>query len=121
MDSIRDKNVKYPNSKRNGKLRVNPLGKNPSDVWKIAKVTSGFRRASKERTAHPCQFPIDLIDRLVLWFTNIYDIVFDPFLGSGTTFESCLTNNRFCVGIEIKEEYCEIVKSRVNKLSQMPS
>jgi adenine-specific DNA-methyltransferase len=41
LDDIRDPNVKYPNQKKNGKIRVNPLGKNPSDVWQIPKVTSG--------------------------------------------------------------------------------
>ena len=113
LDPIRDKNVKYPNSKRNGKLRVNTLGKNPSDVWEIAKVTTGQNRSSEERTPHPCQFPTDLINRLVLGFTNENAIVFDPFIGSGTTFESCLKHNRFCVGFEILPEYCEIAKKRV--------
>ncbi len=118
LDAIRDKNVKYPNQKKNGKLRVNTLGKNPSDVWEIAKVTTGYNRSSEERTAHPCQFPIDLIDRLVLGFTNEQDIVFDPFVGSGTTFESCIKHNRFCVGFEIKPEYCEIAKRRIQGAQQ---
>jgi len=113
LDAIRDKNVKYPNSKRNGKLRVNTLGKNPSDVWEIAKVTTGQNRSSEERTSHPCQFPTDLINRLVLGFTNESDIVFDPFVGSGTTFESCIKNSRFCVDFEILPEYCEIAKNRI--------
>ena len=113
LDSIRDKNVKYPNSKRNGKPRVNSLGKNPSDVWEIAKVTTGQNRSSEERTPHPAQFPTDLINRLVLGFTNEGNIVLDPFAGSGTTFESCLRNRRFCVGFEIMPEYCEIAKQRI--------
>ncbi|MDR2734560.1 MAG: site-specific DNA-methyltransferase [Spirochaetota bacterium] len=113
LDAIRDKNVKYPNSKRNGKPRVHTLGKNPSDVWEIAKVTTGLNRSSEERTSHPCQFPADLINRLVLGFTNENAIVFDPFMGSGTTFESCLRHNRFCVGFEIVPEYCEIAKQRI--------
>lgn len=113
LDAIRDKNVKYPNSKRNGKLRVNTLGKNPSDVWEIAKVTSGYKRSSKERTKHPCQFPRDLIDRLVLGFSSKNSVVFDPFVGSGTTFESCIKHNRYCIGIEIKKEYCKIAYERI--------
>jgi adenine-specific DNA-methyltransferase len=116
LDAIRDKNVKYPNSKRNGKLRVNTLGKNPSDVWEIAKVTTGYNRSSEERTPHPCQFPTDLIDRLVLGFTHAGGIVFDPFIGSGTTFESCIKNRRYCVGFEIKPEYCGIAKNRIKSL-----
>jgi len=113
LDPIRDKNVKYPNSKRNGKPRVNTLGKNPSDVWEIAKVTTGQNRSSDERTPHPAQFPTDLINRLVLGFTNEDSVVLDPFMGSGTTFESCLKNRRFSVGFEVLPEYCEIAKRRI--------
>ena len=121
LDDIRDKNVKYPNSKRNGKLRVNTLGKNPSDVWEIAKVTTGKDRSSPERTAHPCQFPTDLIDRLVLGFSEKGSIVFDPFVGSGTTIESCIKHGRFCVGFEIREDYCEIARKRVLHLNSQSS
>lgn len=116
LDAIRDKNVKYPNSKKNGKLRVNTLGKNPSDVWEIAKVTTGRNRSSAERTAHPCQFPTDLTNRLVLGFSNEEDIIFDPFVGSGTTFVSALQHGRYCVGFEKKEEYCEIAKNRIENM-----
>ena len=113
LDAIRDKNVKYPNSKRHGKPRVNTLGKNPTDVWEIAKVTTGQNRSSEERTMHPCQFPTDLINRLVLGFTNENAVILDPFMGSGTTFESCLRHNRNCIGFEILPEYCEIAKNRI--------
>ncbi|MDR3234381.1 MAG: site-specific DNA-methyltransferase [Planctomycetaceae bacterium] len=113
LDEIRDKNIKYPNSKRHGKLRVNTLGKNPSDVWEIAKVTTGQDRSSAERTPHPCQFPTDLIDRLVLGFSEKNGIIFDPFVGSGTTMVSSLKHKRFCVGFEIRKDYCEIAKNRI--------
>ena len=113
LDPIRDPNVKYPNSKRHGKSRVNPLGKNPSDVWQIAKVTSGKNRSSKERTGHPAQFPNELIEKFVKGFSNPGDIILDPFIGSGTTAEMALMNNRKCVGIEIREDYCEIAVDRI--------
>jgi len=121
LDAIRDPNVKYPNSKRHGKPRVNTLGKNPSDVWEIAKVTTGARRSSAERTAHPCQFPTDLIDRLVLGFSHEGGIVFDPFVGSGTTIESCIRHNRYCVGFEIREDYCDIAVSRIKEYRKQSS
>ena len=115
LDAIRDPNVKYPHSKRHGKPRVNTLGKNPSDVWEIAKVTTGAGRSSAERTAHPCQFPTDLIDRLVQGFSHEGEIVFDPFVGSGTTIESCMRYGRYCIGFEIREDYCDIAASRIKE------
>ena len=115
LDAIRDPNVKYPNSKRHGKPRVNTLGKNPSDVWEIAKVTTGAGRSSVERTAHPCQFPTDLIERLVLGFSQEGGIIFDPFVGSGTTIESCVRHNRYCIGFEIREDYCDIAVGRIKE------
>ncbi len=113
LDDIRDPDVKYPNQKKNGKLRCNTLGKNPSDVWQIAKVTSGTNRSSEERTNHPAQFPVDLITRMVLGFTNKGDLVLDPFMGSGTTAEVCLNNERCSIGFEIREDYCETIASRL--------
>ena len=92
LDAIRDPDVKYPNSKKNGKLRCNILGKNPSDVWQIAKVTSGFNRSSEERTNHPAQFPLDLIDRITLGFSNANDILLD----NGKSFSNCcVISNHF--------------------------
>lgn len=116
LDDIRDPDVKYPLQKKNGKLRCNTLGKNPSDVWQIAKVTSGFNRASEERTNHPAQFPTDLIQRLVLGFSNPGDIILDPFMGSGTTAEVCMLNNRYSLGFEIRSDYCKIISQRLDRI-----
>ncbi len=113
LDDIRDPDVKYPNQKKNGKLRCNTLGKNPSDVWQIAKVTSGANRSSDERTNHPAQFPADLISRMVVGFTNEGDLILDPFMGSGTTAEVCMNNNRYSLGFEIREDYCQTIMNRL--------
>lgn len=113
LDDIRDPNVLYPNQKKNGRLRCNTLGKNPSDVWQIAKVTSGAGRASTERTKHPAQFPLDLCDRVIKGFSNVGEIVVDPFVGSGSAIESCVRNNRFSIGIEINREYCDMAYKRI--------
>ena len=115
LDEIRDPDVKYPNQKKNGKLRCNTIGKNPSDVWQIAKVTSGKNRSSTERAPHPAQFPLDLIDRIIKGFSNPGDIVLDPFIGSGTTAESCIRNDRFVIGFELKKEYCYYLQKRLNE------
>jgi adenine-specific DNA-methyltransferase len=113
LDDIRDPNVKYPNQKKNGKIRVNPLGKNPTDVWEFPKVTSGQNRSSKERTPHPAQFPSAVIQRIIQASSNQNQIVLDPFLGSGTTAMVALDLNRLVIGFEIRQDYCDIAANRI--------
>ncbi len=114
LDAIRDPDVKYPQQKKNGKLRCNTIGKNPSDVWQIAKVTSGEDRASPERTPHPAQFPLDLVNRIVLGFSNPGELVLDPFIGSGTVAVACLEHGRRVVGMEVQPAYCELAARRID-------
>ena len=114
LDPIRDPDVKYPNQKKNGKLRCNTLGKNPSDVWQIAKVTSGDKRSSVERTSHPAQFPEDLIDRLVKGFTNSGDLILEPFSGSGTVAVVAQKNKRNFLAFEIDKNYCKESVGRID-------
>ena len=113
LDAIRDPNVKYPNQKKNGKLRCNVLGKNPSDVWQIAKVTSGKNRSSVERTPHPAQFPETLIERMIKGFSNENDLILDPFMGSGTTARTAMLHNRKFIGFEINPDYFPIIENRL--------
>jgi len=117
LDEVRDKNVKYPNQKKNGKLKCNPLGKNPSDVWQMPKVTSGQNRSSKERTPHPAQFPEQLIDRIIKMSSNQGDLIIDPFLGSGTTAVVALANNRKVIGFELDPNYCTFAVKRIQNLT----
>ena len=117
LDAVRDPDVKYPNQKKNGKLKCNPLGKNPTDVWQIPKVTSGEGRASKERTDHPAQFPIKLVERIVLACSNEGDLVLDPFSGSGSSGVAALAQGRRYMGFEIKPEYCELGTRRIRRAS----
>ncbi len=115
LDAVRDPNVKYPNQKKNGKLKCNPLGKNPGDVWYFPKVTSGANRASPERTAHPAQFPLAVVDRIVKACSNPGDLVFDPFMGSGTTGEAAIINDRLAAGSEARADYVKIAQDRIKR------
>lgn len=115
LDAVRDPNVKYPNQKKNGKLKCNPLGKNPTDVWEFAKVTSGANRSSAERTPHPAQFPTEVIDRIVRASSNRGDVILDPFIGSGTTAEVGLSTDRFVIGFELESKYIEIAADRLDR------
>jgi len=113
LDDIRDPNVKYPNQKKNGKLKCNPLGKNPTDVWQIAKVTSGKNRSSVERTPHPAQFPTEMVERVIKGSSNKGDLILDPFMGSGSTAECALRNDRYVIGFELEKNYISFSEQRM--------
>lgn len=112
LDDIRDPNVKYPNQKKNGKFRCNPLGKNPSDVWEFPKVTTGANRSSKERTGHPAQFPLQIVERVVKVSSDPLEIVLDPFAGSCSVGLAAVGLGRIFLGIEAKPEYCQMAIQR---------
>jgi adenine-specific DNA-methyltransferase len=120
LDDVRDPDVKYPRQFKNGKLKVNPLGKNPTDVWALPKVTSGAKRSSKERTAHPAQFPTAVIERIIKACSDFDDLVLDPFLGSGSVAEVCCRLGRPVVGFEIDHRYVEIAGARIDALLDGP-
>jgi len=113
LDDVRDPNVKYPNQKKNGKIKVHALGKNPSDVWEFPKVTSGTKRSSKERTAHPAQFPLAVIERIIKACSNRTNVVLDPFMGSGTVAVAAISLERYVIGFERREDYCGIAARRI--------
>jgi adenine-specific DNA-methyltransferase len=115
LDAVRDPNVKYPNQKKHGKYRCNPLGKNPSDVWLIPKVTTGTKRSSKERTPHPAQFPLRLIDRIVQVSSSPGDLVIDPFSGSGSAGIPAVAAARPYIGVDLRGDYCAVSARRFEK------
>ena len=113
LDSVRVPS-KYPKKKhykgpKKGQLSGNPLGKNPGDVWEITNI----KALHPEKTDHPCQFPVALVDRLVRSLSNPGDLVVDPFLGSGTTLLASAINGRRGLGIEFSDKYIKIAKRRM--------
>lgn len=107
---------KYPGKKhfkgpKSGQYSGNPLGKNPGDLWIIPNVKSNH----VEKTLHPCQFPVELIERLVLSMTNQGDWVFDPFLGVGTSIIAAIRHGRKAAGAEIVKDYLEISHNRIHQ------
>ena len=116
LDSVRVPQ-KYPGKKyfkgpKAGRYSCNPLGKNPGDFWSIPNVKNNH----VEKTKHPCQFPVELVERFVLAATNEKDWVFDPFLGSGTSVVAALKNGRKGAGAETNKKYIQITHDRIEQL-----
>ena len=108
---------KYPQKRyfkgpKAGQLSGNPKGKNPSDVWTFPNVKNNH----PEKTIHPCQFPVELVERLVLSMTDEGDAVFDPYMGVGSSLIAALMHNREAYGCDIVPDYVEIARERVSLL-----
>jgi DNA modification methylase len=130
LDNVRVAS-KYPGKlhfkgPKKGQPSGNPLGKNPSDIWEI--IEQDWDRAMwdipnvksnhPEKTDHPCQFPIELVERCVLALTDENSWVLDPFSGVGSTVLGAIKNNRNGMGIEKEKEYCKIANQRIEDLKE---
>ena len=87
-------------------------GENLSNVWDIPNVK--FNHV--EKTAHPCQFPVGLMERLVLALTNEGDNVLDPYLGVGSSAIAALKHGRNAYGCDLDENYVRIALERIREL-----
>jgi len=125
LDSVRVPQ-KYPGKRsykgpNKGKPSGNPLGKNPSDVWKVLEEDwdkqvwdiPNVKFNHPEKTIHPSQFPIELAERLILALTNESDVVFDPFLGVGSSMVAAVLHNRNGIGVDKERVYTDIAYERV--------
>jgi adenine-specific DNA-methyltransferase len=106
--------AKYPGKRhfkgpKVGQPSGNPLGKNPEDVWSIPNVKSNHR----EKTIHPCQFPVGLIERLVLALTGPSGLVFDPFAGVASAGVAATVHGRRFWGCELVDEYVHLGQQRL--------
>lgn len=122
---------KYPGKRHfkgpnKGKLSGNPKGKNPSDIWEIVVRDwenelwniPNVKSNHPEKTSHPCQYPVELVERCVLALTNKDSWVLDPFNGVGSAVIASLKNDRNAIGIDQEKEYCEIAESRIKELKE---
>lgn len=108
---------KYPGKKyfkgpKIGQLSCNPLGKNPGDVWIFPNVK--FNHI--EKTIHPCQFPVELVERLVLALTDPGDSVLDPYMGVGSSVVAAIKNDRVGYGCDVEKAYVDVAWERVKAL-----
>jgi len=128
LDNVRIPS-KYPGKRhfkgpKKGQLSGNPLGKNPGDIWEIIEQDwdnamwniPNVKSNHPEKTEHPCQFPIELVERCVLALSNENSWVLDPYAGVGSTVIGAVKNNRNAIGIEKEAAYCEIANKRLADL-----
>ena len=128
LDAVRIPS-KYPNKRhfkgdKKGKLSGNPLGKNPSDFWDRIQedFDSGLwdvpnvKANHVEKTDHPCQFPVELVERCVLAMTDLNDTVYDPYAGVASSLIAAVKHDRKALGVDRVEEYVEIGRERILQL-----
>ena len=127
FNPIKDKKNKTAGVKKHGTIRKpdgsfkrkSSIGKETAEfgqrhnVWHISTTQS-----SVERTGHPAQCSEQLVNDHIISWSNEGDIVFDPFLGSGTTAKMAVVNNRHYIGFEIAEEYFEIACKRLDEVER---
>ena len=119
LDNVRIPS-KYPGKRhykgRNkGKPSGNPKGKNPSDYWEILWQDweqevwdiPNVKAKHPEKTIHPCQYPIELVERCILALTNEGDCVFDPYMGVGSAIIAALRHDRKAIGCERENKYMD--------------
>lgn len=109
---------KYPGKRhfkgpKAGELSCNPMGKNPSDIWEIPNVKNNH----PEKTIHPCQFPVELVERLVLSMTDEGDTVLDPYAGVGSTQIAAAMHGRTGIGCELDADYVAVARERFAQLA----
>ncbi|MGK7924157.1 MAG: site-specific DNA-methyltransferase [Spirulina sp.] len=117
---------KYPGKRyykgiKKGKPSGNPKGKNPSDYWEIIRQDwerevwdiPNVKAKHPEKTIHPCQYPIELVERCILALTNEGDWVFDPYMGVGSSLIAALKHDRKAVGSERELKYMEEAIARI--------
>jgi adenine-specific DNA-methyltransferase len=119
---------KYPGKRsykgpNKGKPSAHPLGKNPSDIWQVILRDwekelwdiPNVKSNHPEKTIHPSQFPIELVERLVLALTSEGNVVLDPFVGVGSSMIAAILHNRKGVGIDKERQYTDIALERITK------
>lgn len=114
LDAIRVpqkyQNKKYHKGEKHGEYSCHPDGKNPGDIWLFRNV----KHNHEEQTIHPCQFPEDLIARIVLTTTNANEVVLDPYMGVATVAVVARDHDRHFIGAELDPLYHSVAIRRLS-------
>ena len=119
IGKMRDKGNKGQSTTTNyGTFKPNSSRNNTYHPQSVIDITNGDKQSQND---HPTQKPIDLIRYLVLTYSNENDLIFDGYMGSGTTAEACLRENRNFIGSEMNKEYCDKSIIRLDLFKQQTS
>ena len=112
INSFRKKDGKLDTFKK--EVVVKDFGRR-NNIWFYS---TGMMNSTSDKIAfqHPATFPEKLVNDHIISWSNKGDLVFDPFMGSGTTLKMAIKNGRNYVGCEISEEYCNLMKKRFKDL-----
>ena len=80
----------------------------PQDTSYLRSCYETSTVSGKEKTAHPTQKSLKLMEQIIKIHTNENDLILDPFMGSGSTGVAALKNNRRFIGIELEKEYFSV-------------
>ena len=108
------KKARVKQRKTDGSFRDDRYQKMKNHIVKDKKIKSNTWVFSTTRSKHPAIFPEQLANDHIISWSNEGDLVYDCFMGSGTTAKMSILNNRKYIGSEMSEEYCDIIKQRLN-------
>ena len=106
---------------KNGDTKIEERNLNTDRVLRnIWHIDNGYNRSTKDKIGykHPAMFPEKLVGKHLLSWSNENDLVYDCFMGSGTTAKICLLHNRKYIGSEISKEYVDISSKRLIKYKE---
>jgi site-specific DNA-methyltransferase (adenine-specific) len=107
-----DKCINKGKNEKNGKLIVTGEYSRRSNIWR-------YGTGGNDKTGHPAVMPEKLANDHIISWSNEGDLIYDPFMGSGTTAKMAKLNNRNYIGSEISEEYCNMTSKRINDLGSL--
>ena len=127
LDPVRVPSL-YPGKRKfkgpeRGQPSGNPKGKNPSDFWHDVVLEDwessvwdfpNVKANHPEKTEHPCQFPVELVERCVLALSNQGDLVLDPFLGVGSSAVGAVRHGRQFLGFDVDRDYVREARRRLD-------
>lgn len=121
LDSIR---IPYDEETKKARTRSIFVGKkwlengyNPKDLWSVSRIHA----QDPERENHPTQKPLEIIERIVKASCPKGGLIFDPFMGTGTTAIACIKHERNYAGFEINKDYHNLIMDRIKKYRSQPT